>query len=130
MQINLSYNYYICTFLWYLHIYAYLFRPKTSTVDSRKTSITQEWLVIESCPTPRWIVFLMLYRLVLYIRSHFNELILVWSAYERQAAWRINPKMAGVGGEGGGGGQFDPRLWFFQKCVFQRECGVLVLCDF
>ena len=42
--------------------------------------ITQEWLVVESCPTPRWIAFLMLYRLVYNINSHFNELILAWSA--------------------------------------------------
>ena len=42
---------------------------------------TQEWLVVESCPTPRWITFLMLYRLVYNIRSHFNELILPWSTY-------------------------------------------------
>ena len=33
------------------------------------------------CPTPRWIAFLMLYRLVYNIRSHFNELILAWSTY-------------------------------------------------
>ena len=31
--------------------------------------------------TPRWITFLMLCRLVYNIRSHFNELILAWSAY-------------------------------------------------
>ena len=29
------------------------FCPKNSTVDSGKTSITQEWLVVESYPTPR-----------------------------------------------------------------------------
>ena len=28
----------------------------------------------------------------------------------------------------GAGGQFDPRLWFFQKCVFQRKGGVLLFC--
>ena len=58
-----------------------------------KTFITQEWLVVESCPTPRWIAFLMLYRLVYNIRSHFNELILVWSAYNKRvyySEWSIH----------------------------------------
>ena len=36
---------------------------------------------LESWPTPLWIAFLMLYQLVYNIRSHFNELILAWSAY-------------------------------------------------
>ena len=47
-----------------LLIFVYLFFPKNSTIDSRKSSITQEWLVVESCPSPHWIAFLMLYRLV------------------------------------------------------------------
>ena len=63
-----------------LLIFVYLFCWKNSTVDSRKTSINQERLVVESCPTPRWIPFLMLYRLVYNIRSNFNELILAWRA--------------------------------------------------
>ena len=37
--------------------------------------------VVESSLTPWWIAFLMLYRLVFNIRSHFYELILAWSAY-------------------------------------------------
>ena len=45
--------------------------------------IRHKWLVVESCPTPPWIAFLMLYRLVYNICSHFNELILVWSAYSK-----------------------------------------------
>ena len=36
----------------------YLFCTKNSTIDSRKTSITQERLVVESCLTPCWITFL------------------------------------------------------------------------
>ena len=67
------------TFL-YLFIY---FAQKDGTYDSRKTSITQEWLFVESCPTLHWIAFLMVYRLVYNIRSHFNKLILVWSAYSK-----------------------------------------------
>ena len=63
-----------------LLIFVYLFCPKNGAIDFTKTFITQEWLVVESCPTPRWITFLMLYRLVYNIRSHFNELILAWSA--------------------------------------------------
>ena len=58
-----------------LLIIAYLFCLKNSTIDSRKTSITQEWLVAEICPIYRWIAFLMLYWLVHNIRSHFNELL-------------------------------------------------------
>ena len=48
---------------------------------SKKTTITQKWLVVESCPTPRWIAFLMLYRLVYNVASHFNELISPWNAH-------------------------------------------------
>ena len=64
-----------------LLIFVYLFCPKNGAIDFTKTFITQKWLVVESCPTPRWITFLMLYQLVYNIRSHFNELILAWSAY-------------------------------------------------
>ena len=63
-----------------LLIFVYLFCSKNSTIDSRKTAITQEWLVVESCPPSRWIAFLILYRLVYNISSHFNELTLTWSA--------------------------------------------------
>ena len=62
-----------------LLIFVYLFCPKNSTTDFTKTFITQEWLVVESCPTHCWIAFLMLYRLVFNIHSHFNEPILAWS---------------------------------------------------
>ena len=34
-----------------LLIFVYLFCPKTVAIDFTKTSITQEWLVVESCPT-------------------------------------------------------------------------------
>ena len=43
------------------------------------TSITQEWLVLGSCPAPQWITFSMLYRLVYNIPYHLNDLILAWS---------------------------------------------------
>ena len=66
-------------------VLCYLFCPKNSIIDSRKTSITQEWLVVESCSTPRWIAFLMLYQLVYNLYSNFNELNLAWSVYE--ASW-------------------------------------------
>ena len=58
-----------------LLIFVYSFRPNNRTIDFTKTFITQEWLEVESCPTPRWIAFLILYRLVYNIRSRFNELI-------------------------------------------------------
>ena len=59
-----------------LLIFVSLFYPKNGAIDSTKTFLTKEWLVVESCPTSHWIAFLMLYRLVYNIRSHFNELIL------------------------------------------------------
>ena len=57
-----------------LLIFMYLFCPKNGAIDFTKTFITQEWLVVERCPTPRWITFLMLYRLVYAfdLCSHFN----------------------------------------------------------
>ena len=64
-----------------LLIFLYLFCQKNGATDFTKTFITQEWMVVESCPTPRWIAFLMLYRLMYNIRSHFNKLTLVWRAY-------------------------------------------------
>ena len=64
-----------------LLIFVYLFWPKTSTIAFTKTFLTQEWWVVESYPTPCWIAFLMFYRLVYNIRSHFNELILAWTPY-------------------------------------------------
>ena len=45
--------------------FVYLF----CAISSKKTYITQEWLVIESWPTLRWITFLMLYRGVKYTLS-------------------------------------------------------------
>ena len=40
---------------------------------------------MESYPTPRWIAFLMLFRLVYNIRPDFNELILAWRAFGRSS---------------------------------------------
>ena len=36
-----------------LLIFVYLFCPKSGAIDFIKTFITMEWLVVESCPTPR-----------------------------------------------------------------------------
>ena len=69
-----------------LLIFVYLFCPKNSTTDFTKTFIPQEWLVVESCPNPRWIALLMLYWLVYNVPSHFSELILAWSAFR---SWKI-----------------------------------------
>ena len=60
-----------------LLIFVYLFCQKHNVIDFTKTFITQEWLVVESSPTPLWITFLMLYRLVDNICFHLNQLILV-----------------------------------------------------
>ena len=70
-----------------LLIFVYLFCPKNGTIDFTKTFITQEWLVVENYPIPRWITFLMLYLLVQNVRSHFNELILAWCAYIEAWKW-------------------------------------------
>ena len=35
----------------FLYLVTY-FVQKNSTIDSKKTFLTQEWLVVESCPTP------------------------------------------------------------------------------
>ena len=61
--------------------FVYLFYPKNSTINSRKTSIIREWLIVESSPTPFWVAFLMLSWLVYNIPSHFHQLILVWSVW-------------------------------------------------
>ena len=65
------------------YICVFVLSPKNGAIDFTKTFITQERLVVENCPTPRWIAFLMLYRLVYNIRCHFNELSLAWSAYPK-----------------------------------------------
>ena len=44
------------------------------------TSITEGWLVVESCPTPQSISFFMFCRLVCNISYHLNDLVLAWSA--------------------------------------------------
>ena len=82
---NYSESSYICVFI----------LSKSSLIDSSKTPITQEWLVVESCSTPLWIAFLMFNRLVYNIPSHFNELILVWSGYDhgRLVPTVKNPEM-------------------------------------
>ena len=66
-----------------LLIFVYLFCPRDGAIDFTKTLITQERLVVESCLTPRWIAFSMLYRLVYNICSHFSGLILAWSALKQ-----------------------------------------------
>ena len=64
-------------------LYFYFFCLKNSRTGCRKTSITRDWLVADNCLTPRWIEFLMFYRLAYNIPSHFNDLMLAWSAYLR-----------------------------------------------
>ena len=76
---------------WYVLVFVYLFWAESSKIDSRKTSITQELLVVECCPAPRWIALLMVYKLVYNTRSYLIELVLALSAHERQAARRAKP---------------------------------------
>ena len=59
--------------------YIYIsFYPENSRTSTRKTSITDKWLVVESCPFPRWITFLIFCGLVYDIPSLLVVLILVW----------------------------------------------------
>ena len=51
-QHNTKRNQSQCYVIYVKSILFYLFCPKDRTIDSRKTSITQEWLVLERCPTP------------------------------------------------------------------------------
>ena len=60
---NYSKSCYICVLIF----------SKNRTIDSGKTSITREWLVVESCPTLRWITFLLLYRLGYNIPSSLTK---------------------------------------------------------
>ena len=70
-----------------LLIFMDLLCPKNNTIDFTKTFITRKCFVVESCPTPRWNAFLMLYRLVYDICSYFNDLILAWSSYLHKRLW-------------------------------------------
>ena len=63
-----------------LLIFVYLFCLKYTSTDSGKNSITQEWLALESCPIPRWIAFLMLYRL-----AYKNTPLFQWTSFSLSA---------------------------------------------
>ena len=56
-------------------IYMFSLYPKNSRTGSRKNTLTQEWLVVESCPTPYWVMFLIICRLVYDISSHLSCLM-------------------------------------------------------
>ena len=55
-------------------ILVFSFYLENNRTSSRKNSITQKWLVIESCPTPRWVTFLIFGRLVYHINLSFEWL--------------------------------------------------------
>ena len=57
-------------------IFTFSFYLEISRTGSRKNSITQEWLVVESYPTPRQVTFLIFCRMVYNIPFHLNDLIL------------------------------------------------------
>ena len=52
---------------------------KKRKIDCRKNFLTQ-LLVVQRCPSPRWIEFVMLYRFEYKTPSHFDDLILAWTA--------------------------------------------------
>ena len=60
-------------------IFVFSSYPKLSRAGSKKISITHDWLVVKSCPTPHWVTFLTFCRLVYDTPSHLNGLILAWS---------------------------------------------------
>ena len=60
----------------FLYLCIYFVQKTAQLILQKPSKLTQEWLVVESCSTLRYIAFLVLYRLVLNIRSHFNEVIL------------------------------------------------------
>ena len=53
-------------------IFMFSFYPCNSRTGSRKTSMTQEWLVIESSLTPCWVKFLIFCQLVLQYNLSFE----------------------------------------------------------
>ena len=53
------------------------FYPKNGRTGSRKISMTQAWLVVESCPTPLWVMFLIFCQLVYDILLSFE-----WSDFD------------------------------------------------
>ena len=76
LQLFLFFFFYYVNFFENVLIFVYLLCPRNSIIDSKKRSITPEWLVVEIFPTPRWTAYLMLCRLVYNITFHFNELSL------------------------------------------------------
>ena len=62
-------------------IFMFSFYPKNSRTGSTKTSITQELLVIENCPTPRWVTFLIFCRLV------YDILSFAWPDFSPKWFW-------------------------------------------
>ena len=73
-------------------IFMFSFYTKNSRTGSRKTCITQGLFVIESCPTPRWVTFLIFSRLIYDISSHSNDLILARSTslQDSHRKWKVS----------------------------------------
>ena len=59
--------------------FMFSFYPKSSRTGSRKSSITQEWLIIERYQISRWVTLSIFFWLVYDISSHLNDLILTWN---------------------------------------------------
>ena len=74
-----------------LLIFVHLFCPKSSTINCRKTSITQEGLVIRRKLRDSLLNrILMIYRFVYTICCHFNKIVLAWSVYFHKNFLLIN----------------------------------------
>ena len=73
-----------------LFTYVFLFLSFYLELVLENLPMSQEYLVVESWQTPRWVTFLIFCRLVYSILSHFNDLILAWSA-ELQLCQKVYP---------------------------------------
>ena len=68
------------------------FLSKKQQTVSTKTSITQEWLVVESCPTPCWVTSLIFCRLVYNISSHLVCILnFIISKTGSKCNWLLRP---------------------------------------
>ena len=65
------------------------FYQKNGRTGSRKSSITQAWIVVKSCLTPYWVTFLIFCWLVYDIPSHLNGLILKYWFWHTDSNWVI-----------------------------------------
>ena len=74
------------------------------------TSITQEWLVVESCLTPQWITFSMFYRLI--------YILFKWPDFRLKCLVTITPKARSL--------KFKASVWNIPISETGRNCNSLL----